>query len=131
MKRLALVAGALLLLTASVPAQQQPPGIAPCKPGMNVYPSDEAYRPKFPRAYPGAPPVLPHGAAATQVKLKENECIDCHTPPESHYFNPYTGKKTPDKVVRFYCTQCRVPQAGEMNLVVQGSSGESVGQDRP
>lgn len=106
------VAGCLWLCAPAAWAQEPQPQ-ATEKPGMNVYPADDAERPKFPRVYPGAPPLMPHGAGALQVKLKNNECLDCHTPPESHFFNPFTGKKTPEKVIRFNCVQCHVPQALE------------------
>ncbi len=87
----------------------------------------------LPRAYPGAPPQVPHEVESMlPIVANDNQCLDCHDKPkhigkksstrspmpESHY-----AKKGEDKKewrmagARFTCTQCHVPQAEVGNLV--------------
>jgi len=92
--------------------------------------------PVYKRAYPGAPPQIPHNIELmTPVKATVNYCLSCHghsaelsqplqgkpTPmPASHYTDL---RNAPDKVgkkligARYVCTQCHVPQADVAPLV--------------
>lgn len=92
--------------------------------------------PVYKRAYPGAPPQIPHNIELmTPVKAAVNYCLSCHgnsaelsqplkdkpTPiPVSHYTDlrhqPDVAAK---KLVgaRYVCTQCHVPQADVAPLV--------------
>ncbi len=92
--------------------------------------------PVYERAYPGAPPQIPHNIELmTPVKASVNYCLSCHgraeelsqplqgkpTPiPPSHYTDL---RHAPDKVgkqlvgARYVCTQCHVPQADVKPLV--------------
>ena len=91
----------------------------------------------LPRAYPNAPPQIPHNIDSFKpITAKNNACIGCHnnpslrgkevakgmpTPiPESHYTDL---RNKPDIVgeqlvgARYVCTQCHVPQANVDVLV--------------
>ena len=92
--------------------------------------------PVYQRAYPGAPPQIPHNIELmTPVTAAVNFCLSCHgsskelsqplkgkpTPiPASHYTDL---RHQPDKAakklvgVRYVCTQCHVPQADVAPLV--------------
>lgn len=92
--------------------------------------------PVLPRAYPGAPPQIPHLIEMmTPITAKLNYCLACHDQkgeffkagpqqptniPPSHYTDQ---RHSPDKVsnkiigARFVCTQCHVPQADAKPLV--------------
>jgi cytochrome c-type protein NapB len=92
--------------------------------------------PVYKRAYPGAPPQIPHNIELMMpVTAAVNYCLSCHghsaalgqplqgkaTPiPASHYTDL---RNTPDKVgkalvgARYVCTQCHVPQADVAPLV--------------
>jgi len=92
--------------------------------------------PVYKRAYPGAPPQIPHNIELmTPIKATVNYCLSCHghsaelsqplqgkpTPiPISHYTDL---RNAPDKAVkelvgaRYVCTQCHVPQADVPPLV--------------
>jgi len=91
----------------------------------------------LPRAYPGAPPQIPHAIGDfLPITAQNNMCIACHalpdqwgkkreqgmaTPiPPSHYTDL---RNAPDKVTdhlinaRYNCNQCHVPQADAPALV--------------
>lgn len=91
----------------------------------------------FPRAYPDAPPQIPHNIDSFKpITTDNNACMGCHnnpsmrgkeipegmpTPmPESHYIDL---RHKPDTVreqiveARYVCTQCHVPQANVEVLV--------------
>lgn len=90
----------------------------------------------LPRAYPGAPPQVPHNIEAFQpVTSANNACVGCHDKPDtigkkeaqtlppmplSHYAT-IKGKagKAHRKLsgARYICTQCHVPQAKVKPLV--------------
>jgi cytochrome c-type protein NapB len=90
----------------------------------------------LPRAYPGAPPQVPHDIESfLPLTLDNNMCISCHDRPEmmgkrqegeptpmpaSHYTDlRHAPGKVRGKVVgaRFVCVQCHVPQANVKPLV--------------
>ncbi len=87
-------------------------GVSTGKPGMNHYPGVDDELPAPKPMYPGAPPVIRHGIQGMVLSRRENECLDCHTPPETHRMNAFTGG-TSDTVIgiRYNCVQCHVPQA--------------------
>ena len=90
----------------------------------------------LPRAYPGAPPQIPHGIQGfTPITASNNTCVGCHnnpamwdqkvkgapTPmPKSHYIDMRNAPENVTKQLigaRYVCTQCHVPQAGVQPLV--------------
>jgi nitrate reductase (cytochrome), electron transfer subunit len=88
--------------------------------------------PVLPRAYPGAPPRIPHGIAALlPITRQDNFCIDCHltdekveggpTPiPASHKTDLRNAPgKAGERVVgaRWFCVSCHVPVTGAAPLV--------------
>jgi len=92
--------------------------------------------PVYKRAYPGAPPQIPHNIELmTPVTAAVNYCLSCHgssaelsqplkdkpTPiPVSHYTDlRHQPDKAAKKLVgaRYVCTQCHVPQADVAPLV--------------
>ena len=85
-----------------------------------------------PRAYPGAPPVIPHAISDyLPISRDENACQTCHavterkpgepTPiPPSHYIdwrNAPTVTRQQITGSRWVCTSCHVPQARVEPLV--------------
>ncbi len=90
----------------------------------------------LPRAYPGAPPQVPHNIEAFQpVTSANNACLGCHDKPNtigkkeaktlppiplSHYSQVKAKGGKPERKLsgaRFVCTQCHVPQAKVEPLV--------------
>jgi cytochrome c-type protein NapB len=89
-------------------------------------------RPVRPRAYPGAPPAIPHGISDfLPITRDANACVDCHgvavkkkgepTPlPPSHYVDLRNAPgQRGEKVAgaRWVCTACHVPQQDVKPLV--------------
>lgn len=89
-------------------------------------------RPVRPRAYPGAPPAVPHGISDfLPITRESNGCVDCHavaekkkgepTPlPPSHYVDYRNAPaKRGEKVAgaRWVCTACHLPQQDVKPLV--------------
>ena len=92
--------------------------------------------PVYKRAYPGAPPQIPHNIELmTPVKAGVNYCLSCHGS-SAELSQPLKGKPTPIPVshytdlrhqpdvatkklvgARYVCTQCHVPQADVAPLV--------------
>ena len=92
--------------------------------------------PVYKRAYPGAPPQIPHNIELmTPVTAAVNYCLSCHGS-SAELSQPLKGKPTPiplshytdlrnpsDQAVkelvgaRYVCTQCHVPQADVVPLV--------------
>jgi cytochrome c-type protein NapB len=88
--------------------------------------------PVRPRAFPGSPPVIPHGAADfVPITREENLCADCHmtdetaedgpTPiPASHYTDLRNDPTTvADDIdgARYNCTLCHAAQTEAAPLV--------------
>jgi len=91
----------------------------------------------LPRAYPGAPPQIPHDIADfLPITAQNNMCVACHdqpgqwgqkleagmaTPmPASHYTDQRNApSKVTDHLIntRFNCNQCHVPQTDAPALV--------------
>ena len=87
----------------------------------------------LPRAFPGAPPQIPHEIQSMlPILVIDNQCIDCHDKPrsigkkrkgrspmpESHYSVTGADKsKWKLSGARFTCNQCHVPQADVGPLV--------------
>lgn len=95
--------------------------------------------PVLPRAFPGAPPVVPHDIRDfTPITATQNACADCHstaartpggpTPlPASHYTDSsLASAKAGDKVVgtRWVCTSCHVARTDAATLVGNSFSGQ-------
>jgi cytochrome c-type protein NapB len=138
--KLALVAvAAALAAAAPKPIPEKDVGLAKAGP-MEVVPppavkendSAPGDRPVRPRAYPGAPPAVPHGIAdLLPITRDSNACVDCHaiaekkkgepTPiPASHYTDLRNAPgKRGEKIVgaRWLCTACHVPQNDVQPLV--------------
>ena len=87
------------------------------------------------RAYPDAPPVIPHGIADLDPITREvNDCVDCHgveekepgepTPiPGSHYVDLRHApevERTALAGARHNCTACHAPQSDAAPLVGNG-----------
>ncbi len=83
---------------------------------------------RFERAYRQQPPMIPHKIEKYQINLKVNQCMRCHDWPynvdegapkisETHYTN--RNGVALDKVtrLRWFCTQCHVPQVVAPALV--------------
>ncbi|HTP50035.1 MAG TPA: nitrate reductase cytochrome c-type subunit [Anaeromyxobacteraceae bacterium] len=84
---------------------------------------------KLPRAFPGAPPAIPHDVLRyLPITASRNRCADCHnvgktegefdpTPiPTSHHIDWRNAPGVVKKEVagtRWVCTSCHVPQAGQ------------------
>lgn len=98
----------------------------------------------LPRAYPGAPPQIPHNIQMfTPITAANNACLACHdkreligkkaagqpTPiPLSHYTDlRHAPDKAGKKLVgaRYLCTQCHVPQGKVPPLVENNFSSKS------
>lgn len=120
-----LVAAALAAAAAGKAFSQR--GLQRGEPGMNRW-TDKApgQSVRLPRAYPGAPALIPHSIDGLAVKRDSNDCLACHLEgtevepghiatklPASHFVNPHTGEKRADRPVamRNNCLQCHVPQA--------------------
>lgn len=148
MKRQHLFAGLALLAAFSAHAAQP---IAPDSMGLNkgsVFdtPDPKVYASKagapgqnslLPRAYPGAPPQIPHDIGDfLPITAGSNMCIACHNQPDnwgkprtqgspvpipsSHYTDLRTapGKVTDHLInARYNCNQCHVPQRDAKPLV--------------
>lgn len=153
MNRSALLAAALLALaaafTAAQTAQKEAPAPAaipdrdlglsktsvsdvPSPPPVADNETAPGEEPALPRAYPGAPPRIPHGIASLlPITRTDNFCIDCHlidekveggpTPiPTSHKIDL---RNAPGKVgegvvgARWFCVSCHVPVTGAPPLV--------------
>lgn len=90
----------------------------------------------LPRAYPGAPPQIPHNIESfIPITSKNNMCKGCHDNqsmigkkvkgmataiPTSHYtdLRHSQGKMEKELIgARYVCTQCHVPQANAKPLV--------------
>lgn len=90
----------------------------------------------LPRAYPGAPPQIPHNIDAFKpITAGNNACLGCHDKPGtvgkkeaknlppiplSHYTTTKGKSKDAQRKIsgaRFLCTQCHVPQAKVQPLV--------------
>ncbi len=75
------------------------------------------------RAYPGAPPQVPHRAGDLTITVDKNSCMSCHESgktingdvavqvPISHYTDFTTGTVSGElHGGRYVCTSCHVPQ---------------------
>lgn len=96
----------------------------------------------LPRAYPDAPPQIPHEVETLlPITRDNNACLQCHnrpdligqkipesqpTPiPKSHYAELDPGQTTGEvSGARFVCSQCHVPQAEVKPLVANSFAEE-------
>ena len=85
----------------------------------------------LPRAWPDAPPQVPHKMDLfLPLTMERNQCVICHdkpvmigkkikgipTPMSASHYNVVDGKKVRSNA-RYICTQCHAPQAEVKNLV--------------
>jgi nitrate reductase (cytochrome), electron transfer subunit len=135
----AAVAAALVLAAAPKPIPDREVGLSKTAP-MEVAPppkvtendSSPGDRPVRPRAFPGAPPAVPHAVAdLLPITREANSCVDCHavkekrkgepTPlPPSHYVDYRNSPGQPGAKVagaRWVCISCHVPQQDVKPLV--------------
>jgi cytochrome c-type protein NapB len=99
--------------------------------------SDPGDRPVMPSAFPGQPPVIPHGMDEfLPITLVDNQCIDCHgveekapgesTPiPRSHYVDLRGAPGVDGDVVvgaRYNCVSCHV-SPGDNEPIVENVFG--------
>ncbi len=94
------------------------------------------YSKSMPRAFPGAPPQVPHEMVSMlPITLDDNQCLECHDRPDEIGGETGRGGKPMDKMhyartgaegsdegwllsgLRYNCNQCHVPQAGVTPLV--------------
>ncbi len=79
--------------------------------------------PLLDRAYPGAPPLVPHKSGDLVITTSKNSCMECHESgktingdvavqvPISHYTDFTTGTVSGQLYPgRYVCTSCHVPQ---------------------
>ena len=83
---------------------------------------------RFLRAYRQQPPLIPHKIDAYQIDLKVNQCMRCHDWPfnveenapkisETHYIDRNGVALDHVARLRWFCTQCHVPQVNARALV--------------
>ncbi len=109
----------------------------PSPPPVPVNASAPGERPAPPRAYPGAPPVIPHAVSGLRaITARENACVDCHGAdgkekrrgeaaplPPSHRADPDEAPGafgTRASATRWVCTACHVERTGARPLVANG-----------
>jgi cytochrome c-type protein NapB len=106
---------------------------APAPPLSRPVDAAPGERPPVPRAYPDAPPLIPHAIADfLPITREANSCVDCHgatkakepgqpTPlPPSHYTDlRRPGATAGDEVAggRWVCTSCHLPLTDARPLV--------------
>jgi cytochrome c-type protein NapB len=141
-----IIPGATILLLAAGLAAESPPGTPDRAIGLlqgsvfdvpspnPVVPAggDPGDDPVLPRAFPGAPPLVPHQISDfLPVSRDENQCVDCHgvaekvagepTPiPDSHYIDLRRAPaERADRIAgaRHVCVSCHVPQTSAAPLV--------------
>ena len=106
-------------------------------PDTFAYSDTKARRSKaLPRAFPGAPPQVPHEMESMlPITLEDNRCLECHDRPDMIGATDVKGGKPMSKDhygatgmandtkgwrmsgARYSCNQCHVPQAGVTPLV--------------
>lgn len=150
MRHIYLALGVLFLAVSAIAVAQAQKGIKDTDLGLSKTSVFDTPTPKpfkyneafpgaskiLPRAYPGAPPQIPHNIEAFKpITAGNNACISCHDKPDtigkkeaknlppmplSHYV---TTKGKADQFQRkvsarrFLCTECHVPQANVKPLV--------------
>lgn len=150
MNKLKLVFGGVLVLVGGTALAGKPvdaPELGLSKSSVFEVPEPEAFaysdvRPKksesLPRAYPGAPPQIPHNIEDSMpIMAGDNLCLDCHDKPDkwgeevrkgkgkpipkSHYTGFKTQQLDPERVAgsRYFCTQCHAPQAQNVKPLVE------------
>ncbi len=105
---------------------------APAPPQFQYNQSEPGESQVLPRAYPGAPPLIPHEVSEfLPITREDNQCVDCHATdegesggpppmPPSHYIDMRGAPGVVRETIagaRFVCTTCHVPQATLSPLV--------------
>jgi cytochrome c-type protein NapB len=129
---LALAAPAKPIPDRDIGLSKTAPAEVAAPPRVKENDSSPGERPVRPRAFPGAPPAVPHGVAdLLPITPKANACVDCHavkekkkgepTPiPASHYVDLRNAPgKQGEQVAgaRWICVECHVPQQDVKPLV--------------
>jgi len=143
-----LAAATAVAAVAAKPAPRPAPGAAvpdsalglshtsvfsvPAPPAVAVPDGIPGDTPRIARAYPGAPPRIPHGIADfVPITRDQNMCIECHDVgsagdtgavpiPASHYVDLRRAPgEERDRVAgaRYVCVSCQVPQTDAPPLV--------------
>lgn len=82
----------------------------------------------FERSFEQQPPLIPHKMDKSEINLKVNGCMKCHSKEnfekekapeigESHYMDAEGKKLDTISMRRYFCTQCHVPQVSADPLV--------------
>ncbi|BDG02098.1 nitrate reductase cytochrome c-type subunit [Anaeromyxobacter oryzae] len=128
-----MIATAALLLLAATSTPDASLGLSktgvfdvPAPPAVRAEDSSPGEKPAPPRAYPGAPPAIPHGIADfLPITRTQNLCLDCHavkekkpgeaTPiPASHYRDLRRAPGAPRGRIagaRHVCTACHATRS--------------------
>jgi cytochrome c-type protein NapB len=105
------------------------------------------------RAYPGAPPQVPHEMESMlPITGESNDCLECHLPenatekkdvptPKSHFERPIVGESKPGEAMvtvvkgyekqkellgsRYHCNMCHVPQATNVEPLPKAPKAEA------
>jgi len=81
--------------------------------------------PKMERSFSQQPPLIPHSTEGYDCGREFNACLGCHGQPESgapgmsrtHYMDREGKVLQEVSSLRFFCTQCHVPQVDAPPLV--------------
>lgn len=107
----------------------------PAPPQFQYNQSEPGESQVLPRAYPGAPPLIPHEVSELlPITREDNACLDCHAAdegdsagpppiPQSHYIDMRGAPGVVRETIagaRFVCTTCHVPQATLSPIVGNG-----------
>ena len=82
----------------------------------------------FERSFREQPPMIPHGIEKYRIDLRQNGCLNCHSPitaananakpvPDSHRLDRAGHKLDTLSSRRYFCTQCHSVQMGGAPLV--------------
>lgn len=94
-------------------------------PDMKKYPKDGE---PIERDYVQQPPLIPHAIARYKINLKSNKCLSCHSwknyrennatkISQTHFEDRDENVLANVSPLRYFCTQCHVPQVNAKPLV--------------
>jgi len=94
-------------------------------PTLKHYQKDEA---PMRRDYLQQPPLIPHKIAEYRITIKHNKCLSCHSwtnykargatkISQTHFENRDGAVMSNVSALRYFCTQCHVPQVKAPPLV--------------
>lgn len=119
-------------LRGTTPLGEEPPA-----PALQDPPKDHAPEP---RNYLHQPPLIPHTIRDYNITRTHNKCMECHswqryrefgaTKVSMTHFRDRTGTDLANvSPLRYFCTQCHVPQTDAKPLV--GNNFQPVGSIKP